>query len=88
MGFPGEQEQQEKLSLISTSCAREKGITIRPRLRSAKARLAMNQFCTVLRLCSVAMAMMTNMLPTTTMIIMMVIMMERMMISVVLYWLG
>ena len=77
--------KEEKLWLLVTSCARENGMMIRPRLRSANARDAMNQFCTVFRLCSVAMAMMTSMLPTTTMIIMMVIMMDRMMISVVVY---
>ena len=39
-----EEKLSEKLSLLVTSCARENGMMIRPRLRSANARDAMNQF--------------------------------------------
>ena len=53
-------------------------------LRSANARLAIIQFWTLLRLCSVATAMMTSMFPTTTTIIMIVITMASTTISAVL----
>lgn len=61
---------------------------MRPRLRSAKASEAMNQFWTRLRLCSVAMAMMTSILPTTTTTIISVIRMASTMIWGGVYWLG
>ena len=60
---------------------KENGIITKPSNMSAIAKDAINQFCTVVKLFSVAMAMITNMLPTTITIIMDVIMIDSMMIS-------
>lgn len=53
-----------------SSCAREKGMIMRPKQRSETARDAMNQFCTVLSDLSVEIAIQTRRLPTTIRIMM------------------
>ena len=52
-----------------------------PIIMSAIAKDAINQFCTVVKLFSVAMAMITNILPTTITIIIAVIMIDNIIIS-------